>query len=225
MDNRPCQYRQTEIVTEAPFKRLHTMTPPLPAEAVTLRMRGLNIQWPFSQLLVMGVKTEEVRRYDLGYKCITKNDEDIWIVETKGTSPKASKNAFLDGLPTASRPSHAQIIGTITFDKAYRQSSRWVFCDARDHHCISSGSKFEWDDSGTLYGWRVSNVPALKMPEPVETTGMTGFGPRSYPVVCDTTAPEQPINSGDSPPTALASMPLHPCDYVTYQGKLVRCLD
>ena len=94
------------LTTEAPFKRLRTMTPPLPGEAVTLRMRGLNIQWPFSQLLLMGVKTEEVRRYDLGYKCITKKDEDVWIVETKGRCTKADKHALLDGLTIASRPSH-----------------------------------------------------------------------------------------------------------------------
>ena len=36
---------------------------------------------------------------------------------------------------------------------------------------------------------------ALKTPVPVETTGMTGFGPRSYSVVFDTTAPEQPRRS------------------------------
>ena len=52
LDNRPAS------------KRLRLETPPsTSSKAVTLCMRGLNIQWPFSQLILMGAKLQEVRGY------------------------------------------------------------------------------------------------------------------------------------------------------------------
>ena len=42
----------------------------------TLCLRGLNIQWPFSQLVLLGYKTKEIRNYDLGHRSIAFRDED-----------------------------------------------------------------------------------------------------------------------------------------------------
>ena len=50
--------------------------PPVGEPLVKLRLRGLNVQWPFSQLLLSGVKTKEVRRYALGYRSIANVCED-----------------------------------------------------------------------------------------------------------------------------------------------------
>ena len=82
---------------------------------MTLSLRGLNIQWPFSQLILLGAKTDEVRDYDLGHRKICNRDEETWLVETKGPTPKAAKNANVGDLQIAPRPSTAQIVGTVSF--------------------------------------------------------------------------------------------------------------
>ena len=81
-------------------------------------MRGHNIQWPFSQLLVMGAKTEEVRKYDLGHRKICEAGKETWIVETRGPTARPTTNAICDGLELAPRPHAAQIVGTVRFDSA-----------------------------------------------------------------------------------------------------------
>ena len=50
----------------------------------TLSLPGLNINWPFSQLILAGVKTVEVRSYALGYKNIARPGVEMWLVETPG---------------------------------------------------------------------------------------------------------------------------------------------
>jgi hypothetical protein len=139
-----------------------------------------NIQWPFSQLILMGAKPEEVRGYDLDYRGIAKTDEEVWIVETKGPSTNASANAIVSGFKIVPRPSAAQIVGTVRSVSAYPFGSKQAFHDARDSHRIAVGSKFDWDGSGALYGWRVGSVRALAKAVPVGSTGQTGFGARSF---------------------------------------------
>ena len=102
--------------TEPANKRLRTHPD---SKAVTLSLRGLNIQWPFSQLLLLGAKLEEVRTYDLGYRQICNRDEEAWIVETKGPPTKAATNAIVGDLQIAPRPSAAQIVGTVSFADSY----------------------------------------------------------------------------------------------------------
>ena len=177
VDNRPCQRRQAEPVPNMASKRIRTKTPTPTSKAVKLFMRGLNIQWPFSQLLVMGAKTEEVRDYELDYRVIAKTDEEIWVVGTKGIHTKASTNAIVGGLQIAPRPSVAQIVGTVRFAGAHPYGSVEDFQNARDRHRIAVGSKFDWDGSGARYGWRVGSVRALAKPVPVESTGFR-VGPR-----------------------------------------------
>ncbi len=191
--NRPCQRRQAEPVPNVASKRLRTKTPPTISNAVTLCMRGLNIHWPFSQLILMGAKTEEVREYELG---IAKTDEEVWIVETKGPHAKAGTNAIVGDLQIAPRPSAAQIVGTVRFASAHPYGSEQVFHNARDSHRIAVGSKFDWDGSGARYGWRVGQARALAKPVPVGSTGRTGFGARSFAVVFATTAAQHDPGHG-----------------------------
>jgi len=154
-------------------------------------MRGLNIQWPFSQLILMGAKLEEVREYALDYRGIAKTDEEVWSVETKGPCAKPSTNAVVTGIKIAAHTSSAQIVGTIRFASVQPYSNKQAFHEARDRHRIKVGPKFDWDGSGAVYGWRVGMVRALAEPIPVGTTGQTGFGVRSFSVVFVTTAAQR----------------------------------
>jgi hypothetical protein len=163
------------------------------SRGVTLCMRGLNIQWPFSQLLLIGAKTEEVRVYDLGHLNgrICKADDEVWIVETKGPHAKAMTNAIIHGVELAPRPTAAQIVGTVTFSGAFQYINREDFASARECHRIAVGSKYDWDGSGSRFRWQVARVRKLAKPIAVSKTGQTGFGPRSFtvefadPDVCD----------------------------------------
>jgi hypothetical protein len=149
---------------------------------VVMSRRGLNIQWPFSQLILRGLKTEEIREYELDYRSIAGKDEEVWLVETKGPSPKASKNAIVDDVDIGPRPQDAQIVATITFTSCHRYTSEQQFRDARDRHRVADGSQFEWKP-GVIYGWQVGTVRALAKPEPALSTNRSGFGIRWYPVV------------------------------------------
>ena len=155
---------------------------PATSKATTLCLRGLNIQWPFSQLILMGEKTEEVREYDLGHRKICTESEETWIVEARGLHAHATTDAICDGLEVAPRPRAAQIVGTVTFDSASKYDGTRAFRSARDRHRIADGSKFDWDGKGARYGWRVGTARALRNPVPVGSTGMTGFGARSFEV-------------------------------------------
>ena len=209
VDNRPCQRRQAEPVPNMASKRIRTKTPTPTSQAVTLFMRGLNIQWPFSQLLVMGAKTvfvtdselaplySQVRDYELDCRVIPKTDEEVWVVETKGTHIKASTNAILGRSLIAPLPSVAQIVGTVRFKGAHPYGSVEDFQNARDRHRIAVGSKFDWDGSGARYGWRVGSVRALDKPVPIGSTGPRGIGARSFSVVFATAAADVPKTTSD----------------------------
>jgi len=43
-------------------------------------LRGLNIQYPFSQLILSGVKLVEARRYPLGYRDIAAAEEELFLI-------------------------------------------------------------------------------------------------------------------------------------------------
>ena len=56
----------------------------------TLSLPGLNINWPFSQLILAGVKTAEVRSHALGYRSSAQPDVEMWLVETPGKATAIS---------------------------------------------------------------------------------------------------------------------------------------
>ena len=207
------RFSTAEAVPDVDSKRIRTQTTPHNNnKAVTLSMRGLNIQWPFSQLLLMGAKLEEVRRYPLNHRGIVKTQEEVFIVETKGPVVDKDTNAILTGIQIAARPTKPQIVGTISFASAQRYSNKQAFHEARDRHRIKVGSKFDWDGNSALYGWRVGRVRALAEPIPIGRTGQTGFSPRGFSVVfATTTAQRDPsVNAPAGEDDAEASAQMRP---------------
>ena len=126
-------------------KRTCTLTLPLTTSAETVCMRGLNIQWPFSQLILMGAKSEEVRAYDLGHRNICNASEETWIVESRGKSACSTTDAICDDLAIAPRPDAAQIIGTVIFDSSHQYDSSSADaeqCAAAQEHVFPPGVPF-----------------------------------------------------------------------------------
>ena len=52
--------------------------------SVSASFPGINIRWPFSQLILAGAKTVEVREYMLGHRNIAHADQELWLIETPG---------------------------------------------------------------------------------------------------------------------------------------------
>ena len=167
-------------VKPASFPEVHTKR--ILTSSKQVCMRGLNIQWPFSQLLLRAVKTQEVRKYDLGHRKICTANEETWIVETRGLHVNAATDSICNGLDVASRPRAAQIVGTVTFASSFPYAGKRAFRSTWDRHRIVEDSKHDWNGQGVLYGWQVGTVRALRTPIPVGSTGMTGFGARTFDV-------------------------------------------
>ena len=148
---------------------------------------GINIRWPFSQLILSGVKTVEVREYALGHMHIAHANVEMWLVETVSSRTSSPLPLLIEGVchvPLVNPPPYAQIVGTVTFSDV-EQGSRGVYenynefeADARKHCMV------EWPNNVKLYRWRVSAFRRVSFPikMPGNKSG-TGFRkPRSFHV-------------------------------------------
>jgi hypothetical protein len=143
----------------------------------TLSLPGLNINWPFSQLILAGVKTVEVRTYALGHRNIAQPDVEMWLVETPAKANAISKGWVLPGGDAvAPRPKDAQIVGTVTFSRSDEYETPAAFRADRENHRIAQGGSYDWDGKGERHAWRVSAVRRLARPVPQPGgKGTTGF--------------------------------------------------
>ncbi len=169
---------------------------------VTLALPGLNVQWPFSQLMLAGAKTCETRGYALGHRNIAWAGVEHWIVETRGPTAVASKNAVIGDAVVGARPVKTQIVGTVVFSASVPYADRHTFCLDAAAHRINAGGVYDWRGNGEMQAWRVASVRRLAHPVLVGTTGQTGFGPRSFDVIF--LGGSQSLRA-DAPPMAIAT--------------------
>ena len=109
-------------------------------------MTGLNIQIPWSTLLINGEKSVETRSYPLPKKYI---GEKLALVETPG------KNGSFK----------SRIIGEITFSHSFKYPDEQSWKNDYARHGVSCSSlMYSWDNK-PKYGWVVSNI--TKYDEPI----------------------------------------------------------
>ena len=108
---------------------------------------GINIQYPWSQLLVSGEKTVETRGYPLPAKYAGK---PLAIIETPGPTKPRFK---------------ARIIGVITFSHSiqYKTYAEWD-ADRGRHRVPANDPAFRFRAGKKKYGWVVKEVTRLKTP-------------------------------------------------------------
>lgn len=103
-------------------------------------MTGINIQFPWSHLLINGDKCVETRSYPLPSKY---EGEELALIETPGKS-KIFK---------------ARIIGSITFSHSFQypdiEAWREDYCR---HLVLPSDINYGWKDDKPKYGWVVSDI-------------------------------------------------------------------
>ena len=183
---------------------------------------GLNINWPFSQLILAGLKKVEARRYDLGCQNTAPPDQEMWLVETPGDPQALAKGMALDGdARIAPRPQHAQIVGTLTFSRADRYESLESFRSERECHRIGQGGKYDWHGEGDMYAWRVSGTRRLVEPVPqLGRKGVTRFqNPSAHTVLFADGAPPTPRSSGDG---AACTPPPRRGHILSAEGRVLR---
>jgi len=116
-------------------------------------MPGINIQWPWSELLLSGQKTIETRVYPLPEKFI---GIELAVIETPGKRGK--REAGFD---------KARIVGTITFSGSFQYESREEWAHDISKHCVKKDDpQFGWKADRAKYGWIVKKVRKLSQPVP-----------------------------------------------------------
>lgn len=109
-------------------------------------MTGLNIQTPWSELLINGVKSVETRSYPLPEKYV---GEEIALIETPGRYGRFK----------------ARIIGTITFSHSFKYPDQRAWQDDHNRHCVAIDDPiYNWKDDKPKYGWVVSKVTKFDKP-------------------------------------------------------------
>lgn len=109
-------------------------------------MTGVNIQTPWSELLINGVKSVETRTYHLPEKYM---GEELALIETPGRYGRFK----------------ARIIGTITFSHSFKYPDQKAWQDDRNRHCVSVDDPiYNWKDDKPKYGWVVSKVTKFDKP-------------------------------------------------------------
>ena len=149
--------------------------------AQQMSLRGLNIQYPFSRLILLGAKSIEARTFPLGHLNIANADEELFLIETPGA--KNARGAVVDDIPIGPPPQRAQVIGTVSFSasQAYASESAWK--RDRPKHCIREGGRYDWGGTGEMHAWYVDKVQRFSEPVAAGTKSQTGYGtPRTLEV-------------------------------------------
>lgn len=109
-------------------------------------MTGINIQYPWSELLINGVKSVETRTYHLSEKYM---GETLALIETPGRYGRFK----------------ARIIGTITFSHSFKYPDQKAWQDDYNRHCVAVDDPiYNWKDDKPKYGWVVSKVTKFEKP-------------------------------------------------------------
>jgi hypothetical protein len=117
-------------------------------------MNGLNIQVPWSTLLIDGLKSIETRSYHIPMKYV---NHPLYLVETPGKLGKFK----------------ARIIGTITFSGSFKYPDKISWIDDYNKHLVSQNDPlYGWNDK-PKYGWVVSYVE--KFDEPIPAPAKKGI--------------------------------------------------
>lgn len=128
-------------------------------------MTGINIQAPWSQLLINSDKCVETRSYALPDKYV---GEELLLIETPGKNGRFK----------------ARIIGTITFSHSFKYEDMQEWISDYNRHKVDEDNNFGWNEDKDKYGWVVSDV--VKFEEYIEAPSNKGI---IFTTECNTVMP------------------------------------
>ena len=109
-------------------------------------MTGLNIQAPWSSLLINGEKSVETRSYPLPKRL---EGIELALIETPGKYGRFK----------------SRIIGTITFSHSFQYPDKQSWTDDYNRHKVEENDKsYNWNEDKKKYGWVVSNITKFENP-------------------------------------------------------------
>jgi len=105
---------------------------------------GINIQWPWSELILSGKKTVETRSYPIPDKHL---GVPLAVIETPG--PNRRSAGF----------TKARMAGVIVFDKSFQYLDYDSWHRDFDRHLVySKDPLYGFDEKKQKWGWRISSV-------------------------------------------------------------------
>jgi hypothetical protein len=108
---------------------------------------AINIQWPWSQLIMSGKKTVELRKYPLPKKLINK---PLLLIETPG--PKGKKYAGIK---------RAKIIGIVVFECPIKYKNKNACISSVNDHLVHP-SILEPRQNSEFWAWKVKKIKKIK---------------------------------------------------------------
>lgn len=114
---------------------------------------GINVQWPWSQLLLSGKKSIETRSYKIPEKYL---NVDLALIETPGRLGRLKENNV-----------STQIVGIVRFSKCFRYESleQWA-ADKNKHLVPLDDHDFAFVEGEAKWAWMVSKIVRLERPAP-----------------------------------------------------------
>ena len=143
------------------------------ASPVSLELCGINVQYPWSRLILAGVKAVEVRKYPLGRYPSFIAEQDLFLIETPGRGSTQDADCAIDvGAP----PDKACVIGVVRFSGCFQFADLAEFDLFRDQTRITSGGRYDWLHLGDrpIFGWVVGNTKGVE-PMPADSKTMLGW--------------------------------------------------
>lgn len=120
---------------------------------------GINIQWPWSELIISGQKTIETRSYALPQKHLGK---PLALIETPG---KKGKKAGVK---------EARIIGIVIFSQSYQYSNKEHWIKDKKHHLVSENDiNFSFHSDKEKWAWVIQSIK--KFPSPKKAPAKKGI--------------------------------------------------
>jgi predicted transcriptional regulator len=109
-------------------------------------MTGINIQAPWSFLLINGDKSVETRSYPLPKRL---EGMELALIETPGKYGRFK----------------SKIIGTITFSHSFQYPDKQSWTDDYNRHKVEENDKsYNWNGNKKKYGWVVSKFTKFENP-------------------------------------------------------------
>lgn len=123
----------------------------------TTTIAGLNIQYPWSRLILSGKKIVETRHYSLPEKHIGKQ---LALIETPGSEGKK------EGIET-------RIIGIIIVEKCLKYASKQEWLNDKKRHLVEDGDKtYGYSKEKDKWGWVCKVVCEVDPQLPPKTRGI-----------------------------------------------------
>lgn len=107
---------------------------------------GINIQYPYSQLILNGKKTVETRTYPLPLKYLKK---DLLLVETPGKKGKFK----------------SRVVAIIQFSNCKKYDTIKKFRADYKFHKVSKGSEWDWTPEKNKWGWDLKIIKIFSNPQ------------------------------------------------------------